>query len=70
MNRVWSDLDEGDRLILWLADVERLRHRRVAEMIGIGEEQVRNRHYRARLILSQEAVREIAGLRSAAGMEA
>jgi RNA polymerase sigma factor (sigma-70 family) len=70
MNRVWSDLDEGDRLILWLADVERLRHRRVAEMIGIGEEQVRSRHYRARLILSQEAVREIAGLRSAAGMEA
>lgn len=70
MNRVWSDLDDGDRLILWLADVERLRHRRVAEIIGIEEEQVRGRHYRARLTLSQGAVREIAGLRSAGGMEA
>lgn len=52
LGRAWKELDAGDRLVLWLSDVERLRHTRVAELIGIGMEQVRRRHYRARRMLS------------------
>jgi RNA polymerase sigma-70 factor (ECF subfamily) len=58
-SRVWKQLDDGDRLVLWLADVERLRHRRVAEMTGIDLEEVRARHYRARRNLSRRAAREL-----------
>lgn len=65
MNRVWSRLDTGDRLLLWLADVERIRHALVAAMVGLDVEEVRSRHYRARLRLSHEAAREVG--RSAAG---
>lgn len=56
---VWAQLDDGDRLVLWLADVERLRHRRVAEMTGLGVGEVRARHYRARRMLSRGAAREL-----------
>ncbi|UCC73773.1 MAG: hypothetical protein JSV86_04210 [Gemmatimonadota bacterium] len=65
----WSQLDDGDRLVLWLADVERLRHRRVAEMTGLGVEEVRARHYRARRALGQGAAREL-GRRAYGGVEA
>jgi RNA polymerase sigma-70 factor (ECF subfamily) len=58
-SRVWAQLEDGDRLVLWLADVERLRHRRVAEMTGLGLEEVRARHYRARRNLSWSAAREL-----------
>ncbi len=64
LTRAWSRLEAGDRLVLWLTDVERLRHRVVAAVIGLDEEEVRRRHYRARLSLSRGAVRE---LRAAAG---
>jgi len=59
MNGVWSYLDVGDRLVLWLVDVERIRHPRVAVMIGLAVDEVRNRHYRARLVLSHGAAREL-----------
>lgn len=59
IGRVWSQLDEGDRLILWLADVERLSHRRVADMVDRPEDEVRTRHYRARLALSEAAARAL-----------
>ncbi len=59
IGRVWWQLDDGDRLVLWLADVERLSHRRVADMVGLLEEDVRARHYRARLALSRDAAREL-----------
>lgn len=58
-SRVWTQLDDGDRLVLWLADVERLRHRRVAEMTGLEPEEVRARHFRARRNLSRRAAREL-----------
>jgi RNA polymerase sigma factor (sigma-70 family) len=67
--RVWAQLDDGDRLVLWLADVERLRHRRVAEMTGLGLEEVRARHYRARRNLSRGAAREL-GRRASGGVKA
>ena len=57
IGRVWSELDDGDRLILWLADIERIRHRRVAEMTGLAEDEVRARHHRARRVLSHGAAR-------------
>ncbi|UCC83189.1 MAG: RNA polymerase sigma factor [Gemmatimonadota bacterium] len=65
-SRVWAQLDDGDRLVLWLADVERLRHRRVAEMTGLDLEEVRARHYRARRSLSRSAEREL-GRRASGG---
>lgn len=65
----WAKLGDGDRLVLWLADVERLRHRRVAEMTGLGLEEVRARHYRARRTLSREATREL-GRRGSGGVKA
>jgi DNA-directed RNA polymerase specialized sigma24 family protein len=65
-SRVWAQLDDGDRMILWLADVERLRHRRVAEMTGLDVEEVRARHYRARRNLSRSAAREL-GRRASGG---
>ncbi|NIN72341.1 MAG: hypothetical protein GTO46_10585 [Gemmatimonadetes bacterium] len=65
-SRVWEQLDDGDRMILWLADVERLRHRRVAEMTGLDVEEVRARHYRARRNLSRSAAREL-GRRASGG---
>lgn len=66
LSRNWPRLDDGDRLVLWLADVERIRHPRVAEMIGIDEQQVRSRHYRARRVLSRGAARELARRRASA----
>lgn len=59
MAEVWSELSEGDRLILWLADVERVRHSRLAELVGLPETQVRARHYRARSTLSREVARQL-----------
>jgi RNA polymerase sigma-70 factor (ECF subfamily) len=59
MNQTWAQLDDGDRLVLWLADVERLRHTAIAGLVGRDEEDVRNRHYRARLMLSQGAARQL-----------
>lgn len=55
LNQAWPQLDDGDRLVLWLADVEGLRHSQVAQMIDAGMEEVRSRHYRARRILSRGA---------------
>ncbi len=55
MSQVWSELQDGERLILWLADVERLRHGKVAALVGLDEHAVRSRHYRARLRLSRGA---------------
>lgn len=52
LERVLGELDDGDRLILWLTDVEGLGHGKVAEMVGSSEEGVRARHYRARRTLS------------------
>lgn len=59
LDRAWVALDPGDRLVLWLVAVERLRHRRVAEILGLDEEQVRRRHYRARRTLSLGAAEHI-----------
>lgn len=59
MRGAWLELDDGDRLILWLADVERIRHPVVAKMIGIDVEEVRNRHYRARSVLSRGAADQL-----------
>ncbi len=67
--RAWALLDDGDRVILWLADVERLRHRRVAELTGLGLEEVRARHYRARRVLSRGAAGELSR-RAAVGVKA
>jgi RNA polymerase sigma-70 factor (ECF subfamily) len=61
MSRVWPELNDGDRLVLWLADVERFRHSHVADMTGLDEEEVRVRHYRARRMLSRRAARELGG---------
>jgi len=47
MRGVWVELDDGDRVVLWLADIERLRHRRVAALTGLKVTEVRWRHYRA-----------------------
>ncbi len=69
MSRVWNLLDDGDRLILWLADVERLRHGVVGELVGVPEEEARDRHYRARLMLSRAAGRALSE-RAAGGAEA
>lgn len=60
LDRVLGDLDPGDRMILWLSDVERLRSRDVSEMIGVTETEVRGRHYRARRTLSAWARAELA----------
>lgn len=60
MKNVWPDLDPGERLIVWLVDVERLRHARVATLIGRDEDDVRSRHYRARLTLSRGAAQVLA----------
>ena len=72
MNHVWTRLDDGDRLVLWLADVEKFRHLAVAEMLDVDEAEVRNRHYRARLTLSQGMARELRlqGPQSTGGAEA
>lgn len=59
MTEAWAELDDGDRLILWLADVERLRHRRLAALVGIPQSQVRARHYRARSLLSRRVNRQL-----------
>jgi DNA-directed RNA polymerase specialized sigma24 family protein len=59
MDRVWSELDAGDRLVLWLADVERIRHAVVAGMVGLDVEAIRSRHYRARLALSRGVGRQL-----------
>jgi RNA polymerase sigma-70 factor (ECF subfamily) len=67
IGHVWAQLDDGDRLVLWLADVERLRHRRVAEMTGLDVEEVRARHYRARRMLSRGAALEL-GRRASGGV--
>lgn len=67
--RAWAQLDDGDRLILWLADVERLRHRRIAELTGLSAEAIRARHYRARRNLSRSAGRELSG-RASGGTKA
>jgi DNA-directed RNA polymerase specialized sigma24 family protein len=68
MSRVWSDLDAGDRIILWLTDVERIRHSVVANITGLAVHDVRSRHYRARLAMSRGAARELD--RVAGGAEA
>jgi DNA-directed RNA polymerase specialized sigma24 family protein len=52
-------LNDGDRLVLWLADVERVSHGAIARLIGIDADEVRNRHYRARLTLSLGAARHL-----------
>jgi DNA-directed RNA polymerase specialized sigma24 family protein len=59
MRRVWSDLNTGDRIILWLADVERVRHPVVARITGLDIDEVRSRHYRARLAMSRGAALEL-----------
>jgi RNA polymerase sigma factor (sigma-70 family) len=59
MSSVWPELNDGDRLILWLADVERFRHSHVATVTGLDEGEVRVRHYRARRMLSRRASREL-----------
>jgi RNA polymerase sigma-70 factor (ECF subfamily) len=69
MSRVWRELNDGDRLILWLADVERFRHSVVAAVTGLDEQEVRVRHYRARRMLSRGAAREL-GDRTTRGAEA
>lgn len=60
VRKLWPDLDPGDRLIVWLIDIERLKHGVVAVMVGRGKADVRNRHYRARLILSRGVARVLA----------
>jgi RNA polymerase sigma-70 factor (ECF subfamily) len=62
LGKFWGELDDGDRLILWLADIERIRHRRIADMTGLTFEEVRWRHYRARQMLSRGAARELVRL--------
>jgi RNA polymerase sigma-70 factor (ECF subfamily) len=69
MSSVWPELNDGDRLILWLADVERFRHSHVAAMTGLDEGEVRVRHYRARRMLSRRAAHELGG-RTTRGAEA
>lgn len=59
MSHVWSDLDTGDRIILWLTDVERIRHPVVAGITGLDVDEVRSRHYRARLAMSRGAAQEL-----------
>ncbi len=59
LGRAWKELQAGDRLVLWLSDVERLRHARVAELVGIRLDQVRRRHYRARRGLSRSVREEL-----------
>jgi DNA-directed RNA polymerase specialized sigma24 family protein len=59
MSRVWSDLDAGDRIVLWLTDVERIRHPVVAGITGLDVDEVRSRHYRARLAMSRGAAEEL-----------
>jgi RNA polymerase sigma factor (sigma-70 family) len=66
LERAWAELDDGDRLILWLADVERLRHAEIADIVGRPEEDVRRRHYRGRRVLSRRARIDFGG-RAAAG---
>ena len=70
LNEAWPELDAGDRLVLWLAAVERIRHPRVATMLGLAEEQVRRRHYRARRSLSTGASRLLARDRCLGSAEA
>lgn len=65
----WAELDAGDRLILWLSDVERLRHGQVARILNRPEEDVRRRHYRARRSLSRRARAELGGRNAAGGGE-
>ena len=60
LDQAWPEVDPGDRLVLWLSAVERLRPARVAQMLELDEEQVRRRHYRARRGLSSGALRRIA----------
>lgn len=69
MKNVWPDLDPGERLIVWLVDVERLSQARVGTIVGRDEDDVRNRHYRARLTLSRGAAQVLAGF-GAGGAEA
>lgn len=69
LRRAWPELSDGDRLVLWLADVEGLRHSQVAEMLGLSVEEVRSRHYRARRILSDGTARQL-GARAVRGSEA
>ncbi|MBA2565446.1 MAG: sigma-70 family RNA polymerase sigma factor [Gemmatimonadetes bacterium] len=52
-------LDEGLRVVIWLADVEGFRQREVAEMIGIPEGTVASRLFRAR-----RSLREMLGSRA------
>lgn len=59
IGEIWSELDDGDRLVLWLADVERMRHAVVASITGLDEQQVRLRHHRARTVLSRGAIRRL-----------
>jgi DNA-directed RNA polymerase specialized sigma24 family protein len=60
MTQVWSRLDDGERLILWLADVERVPHATISRLTGLDGEDVRARHYRARQTLSRGAARHLA----------
>ncbi len=69
MKKAWPRLDPGDRLIVWLADVARLGHARVAAMVGRDEGDVRDRHFRARLSLSRGAARVLTSF-SVGGAEA
>jgi DNA-directed RNA polymerase specialized sigma24 family protein len=59
IGRVWAELDAGDRLVLWLADVERVRHEPIARLLALGPDEVRSRHYRARLALSRGAMDQL-----------
>ncbi len=69
MREVWPNLDPGDRLIVWLVDVERLKHAVAAGMVDRHETDVRNRHCRARLSLSRGAAHVLAST-MAGGAEA
>ncbi len=69
MRKVWPTLDPGDRLIVWLVDVEQLKHAAAADMVGRDETDVRNRHYRARLSLSRGVAQVLANT-TAGGAEA
>lgn len=60
LDGAWPELDPGDRLVLWLAAVERIRPSRMARMLNLDEEQVRRRHFRARRALSSGAFRQLA----------
>ena len=59
LDGAWHELDAGDRVVLWLAAITRLRHPRVAAILGLDEQQVRRRHYRARRTLSVGAANHI-----------